>query len=546
MITISEYLERQYRVLQNKIGQLKLGECSAADVKKLSAPFGIYAEKDGRYMMRVRRLNGEINPDELENTAAIMSSNGIVHAHFSTRCNMQLHGVPPENVYKTLVEFGSKDMVFKGGGGNTFRSVAGSPYAGVSRTELFDTTPYMQAVWEYIFNYDKAFCLGRKFKMAFSAEAYDEANCGVQDLGLMAAIQDGQRGFRVYGGGGLGRGGVTALELLPFLPAGRVLQAVTAAIELFSDHGDRKDRSKARLRFVRKTLGDDIFRNLYLEYLAKSNAPLIAELQEVDYQQAAEVLVEFDTPAPESEEYRGWLERSVRETKFQDVVSVRLYIRKGVFKPADLLALAAVLRESGSPCIRLTRQQDVVIPLVHKSALPLIYTALTRHLNEQAVTDGSFSRHIVSCIGSSICKMGLVDSSAAADKIALALDDLFKDYQEIRDAVFEDVIDGIRISGCGSSCGVNQIAAIGLNGHRKNIDGVITDIFFAHIGGKITGDRHLLALSNPEWWIKVADAPGFTANIVKEYLDNYRTGNHSTLREFMLQKRDNFDPAKYL
>lgn len=187
-----------------------------------------------------------------------------------------------------------------------------------------------------------------------------------------------------------------------------------------------------------------------------------------------------------------------------------------------------------------------MIPAVHKTALPVIYKILTQQLKEQTVTDGCFAKHIIACIGTKLCTLGLIDSPTVADTIANALDELLADYQDIRDEVYNYVIDGIRISGCGSSCAANQIAAIGFNGHKKRVDGVLTDIFFVHIGGSVTEDGHFLAASNPEWYIRTSQAAAFTAKIVKEYLDDYRSGNHRSLQEFMLAKRDGFEPEKYM
>ncbi len=530
MINMTEDLELKYRELQDKIDQFLAGQCTAADVKKLSAPFGVYAEKDGNYMARVRSLNGTLTPQQINDVADIMIRNGIYYAHFTSRRNMQLHGVPPENVYSTLVDCGTEGMVFKGGGGNTFRSIAGSPYAGVSPAESFDTTPYMEAVWQYVFGYEKAFTLGRKFKLGFSAGPADEANCGVQDMGLLAVIRDGEPGFKVYGAGGLGRGGSVGIELIDFLPAERVVQAVAAAIDLFSDHGDRENRANARLRFLRHKLGDDAFRNLYHEYLEKSDAPLLQDVKQVDYAGMIKNLVVFNDPCPESDLYKGWYARSVKETRFNDVVSVRLFIRKGLFRPENLKTIASGLRETGASFIRLTPQQDLVIPMVHRTALPCVFKMLAERLTGQAVIDGRFSRQVVSCIGSRICAMGLIDSSGTADEIAVALDDLFADYQDIRDEVYEEVIDAIRVSGCGSSCAGNQIAALGFHGHKVKIDDILTDIFYIHIGGNITEDDHCLSVNRPEWWIRTHQAAELTVNIVKEYLDECRAGKKCSLR----------------
>lgn len=543
---ISKELEAQYRALQERINDHQRGACDAHAVKKQSAPLGIYAENDGAYMTRVRLNGGAIAVCEISDAADIMEQNGIDHAHLSSRQNIQMHGVPAEQVHRTLLAFAEKGMVFKGGGGNTFRSLTGSPYAGISRTEVFDTTPYARAVWEYIFDYEKAFALGRKFKLGFSSELSDNTNCGVQDLGFMAMIQDGRKGFKLYGGGGLGRGGMLGFVLLPFLPAERVLQAVVAAVDLFYDHGDREDRTKARLRFVRERLGPEGYRELYLDYLQKTAAPLLTDIREIDYRQVAEQVALFQEEAPESEAYRSWLRRAVQPTKFEGVVAVRLYIRRGVFQAQELRALAAILQSVGAPGIRLTAQQDAVVPFVHCTALPFLYRALREQLPQQAVTEGSFANQIVACIGAARCTMGLADSTAAAETIAESLDELFNAYADLRDEVFEGVIDGIRVSGCGSSCGVNQIAAIGFNGHRKKIAGVLTEGFQLHIGGDISEAGHYMAVTGFEWWISAAQIGHLVARLVQEYLDDYRAGNPQSLRAYMLQKRDSFDLAHYI
>lgn len=431
------------------------------------------------------------------------------------------------------------------GRGSPFSILAGSPYAGISKTEIFGTTPYARALREYILGYEKAAHLGRKFRVGFSSELSDENNCGIQDLGLMAMIQEGERGFKLYGGGGLGRGGLLGLVLVPFLPAERALQAVIAAIDLFYDHGDLENNPRARLRFVREKLGAQGYRALYHEYLSKTSAPLLEELPEIDYcKQAGQVKV-FQDAVPDHAAYQSWLQRAVQETKFDNVVAVRLYMRRTRFTAAELRILGAILKKIGAPGIRLTTQQDAIIPFVHRSALPVLYCALRDQLPQQVVLGSSFTQQVVACVGARICTRGLVESPAAAEEIADALDELFVEYADIRDEVFAGILDGIKVSGCGNSCGVNQIAAIGFHGHRRKINGVLTDILLVHIGGDISEEGHYFALASPEWWIKADDIGPFVAAIVKEYLDDYRAGHTQSLRQYMVGKRESFDIAHY-
>lgn len=123
--------------------------------------------------------------------------------------------------------------------------------------------------------HEKAFALPRKFKIGFFANGNDLLRASIQDLAFVAKIRDGQRGFAVYAGGGMGRESSVGIELCGFLPETQIFRATLALVALFYDHGNRENRHQARLRFVLKRLGNEAFQRLYLEYFAQAEAPSV-------------------------------------------------------------------------------------------------------------------------------------------------------------------------------------------------------------------------------------------------------------------------------
>ncbi len=544
-IDLQKQLLTQYSELQKKIHELEAGTCKAPDVKKLSSLLGIYKERDNSYMLRVRRTAGETSPQNLRDCGEVMERNGIDHGHFSTRQNIQFHGVPAANVERTILDFTARDMPFRGGGGNTFRNVATSPSSGVSATETFDTTSHTYAVWEWVYTYEKAYQFGRKFKLGFTSEERDDSNAGIQDLGFVPKIENGEQGFKVYGGGGMGRGASLGAVLFEFLPQQYILRASQAMIDLFHEHGNREVRAKARLRFVLQEIGEEAFIRLFNEYFDKADAPDYNHT-EVDYQPQIDALKQFDEAAPSDAAYEGWKQRAVKPSKFDGIYSVRLFVRKGNFDAAAFRAFAELLETVGSAGIRVTIEQDAIVPLVHESALPVLYRLLAEKLPAQAVTSGRFEKHIVSCIGAASCPIGVLKAPEAAESVADALDELYDDYPELLDATYEGVLDAIRISGCASSCGLNLVAGLGFNGGKKRIDGAPVEVYQVHIGGQIDESNHQLALTDPEWIVPATQIGDFTTRIVRDYLDAYKGGAEQSLSEYTRTLREGFDPQKYL
>ena len=373
-------IEKEYLELQEGIEEYSNNNMKSADLKKRGSKFGIYEQKGKTMMLRLKAVGGELSFKKFKSLSEIMKKEEIPYLHLSTRQNYQLHQVDFTRVKATIEECNLNKMYFRGGGGNTFRSILVSTYSGVEKKGGFDVMPYARMVENEVFFMDKAFDFGRKLKIGFSNSLEDEFVMAVQDMGFVAKEINGRRGFKVYSGGGMGRNSKIGYVLIDFLPEEDLLRAVKSMIDLFYDRGDRVNRMQARLRFLVEKLGISGFRQLFLEYFKKETIGN-GKISEIDYLKKINELARFKSEE-ESKSFLQWKEICVKETKFKDVVSLVLYVKNGDLTLEDVEKLSKLMGKLKVPLIRATINQNLVIPLVHNSALPYIYKYLNKEIPE--------------------------------------------------------------------------------------------------------------------------------------------------------------------
>lgn len=454
------------------------GEIEPAALKPFGAPFGIYQQRDGKFMNRVRLAGGEIPTFSLNFLAGLLRECGADYAHVTTRQNIQFHGVSALKTIDVVRACTSNGLPFRGGGGDTFRNISITADSGVALGGGFDLIPYARYLKEVIFDWEMAFHLPRKLKIGM-ASASDRGLALRQDLGFVAALDaDGNPGFEVYGGGGFGRESAAGVKLFDFLPARNLAAAARAMIELFDEHGDRSNRGRARIRFIRKRIGDEAFVSLYREYYAKTDPAAYLELPEISADWPLGTLhKEFEAaPEPDDPEYRRWLKIAVRPTRFgDDTVQVTLFVPRGVLTPDEFAAVAALVEGFGVPAVRLTFEQNIVLPVLSKSALPHLYRELRSLPFDLAFRN--FSGQIDCCIGATVCKIGVLDAPKYGELVAAALDRYFVEHPEERAEKAAKLIELLHFSGCPNSCTSHEVSLFGFQGCKKTIDGVLTDCF---------------------------------------------------------------------
>lgn len=526
-------IENQYLELENGIIDYTNNIIKSPDLKKKGSKFGIYEQKGKKMMLRLKAVGGKLSTQNFKDLVDIMFKQNIHFLHLSTRQNYQLHEVDFDKVKSTIELCNNKEMYFRGGGGNTFRSILVSTYTGVDKKSNFDVIPYAKMIENEVFFIDKAFDFGRKLKIGFSNSSDDEFVMAVQDMGFVAKEINGKKGFKVFAGGGMGRGSKIGHILLEFLPEEDLLKAVKAMIELFYDRGDRVNRMQARLRFLVEKIGIDGFRKLFLEYFNKETVEN-GIIKAIDYANFIPNLTKFEINNTD-ENYNQWIDFCVKETKFKDIVSLVLYVKNGDLSKEHAQKLANLLDNINSPIVRATINQNLVIPMVHKSALPYIYEFLNNEIPEIVSESFSIRGQIRACVGSTVCMIGVQDSVSIADSIAVELDNLANLYPQYRKIIFKEA-KNIRISGCPSSCAGIPVAPLGFIGLKKRINDVLTDCMQVYMGGILTESIQSLAFEIPNLIIPIDEIPLLVRRLFEDYLEMLQVYD-LTFTQYMYERR---------
>ncbi|MGL5545279.1 MAG: hypothetical protein ACRDB6_09235 [Cetobacterium sp.] len=526
-------IEKEYLDLESGIIDYSNSIIKSPDLKKKGSKFGIYEQKGKMMMLRLKAVGGELSRSNFKDLVDIMFDQNIPYLHLSTRQNYQLHEVQFDKVKSTINLCNEKEMYFRGGGGNTFRSILVSTYTGVDKKSNFDVAPYAKMIENEIFLMDKAFDFGRKLKIGFSNSVEDEFVMAVQDMGFVAKEINGKKGFKVFAGGGMGRGSKIGHILIEFLPEEDLLKAVRAIIELFYDRGDRINRMQARLRFLVEKIGIEGFKKLFLEYFNKEKLEN-GFIETINYTKYINELNRFELDNV-SDNFKQWTDICVKETKFKDVVSLVLYVKNGDLTKEHAKKLSTLLDKVNAPIVRATINQNLVIPLVHKSSLPYIYEFLNNEIPEIVTESFSIRGQIRACVGAKICMIGVQDSVGVADAISIELDTLATKYPQYKKIIFKEA-KNIRISGCPSSCAGIPVAPLGFIGLKKKINDILTDCMQVYMGGILTESIQSLAFEIPNLIIPIDEVPLLVKRLFEDYLEMLQVYD-ITFAQYMYERR---------
>lgn len=434
------------------------GRITPSQLKAVSSGFGIYLQRDGAVMMRIRRTGGVVTLGELRTVAGLMGKYRVPFLHITTRQALQLHGVAPTDVAACLADCEASGLRFRGGGGNTFRNVLVNPNSGLHADTAFDVFPYARALADAFYDFDTAYALPRKIKIAFADRAADRMLCAIQDLGFVATVREGRRCFEVWLGGGIGNRPRVGFRLFEALPAEACLRVAVAVTNLFNDHGDRACRATARLRFLRARLGDEGLAALFREYYAKTGeVPLCTEDSLVPEAYPVTSLPEGEPPA---EGFEDW--KAVACDPLADgTYAVRLFVPFGNFDLPRLGRFCDFLGRYGLTRLQLLVSQDFVLPRVHAKCLTALHAALSRGFPDFDLTLRSYVGHLPTCIGNTVCTLGAADPPRIGERLAHALDAYLPADTPERRRLARLVTTEVRISGCPNSCTAHPAATFG-------------------------------------------------------------------------------------
>lgn len=468
MIEITEQILKSVENFKENLQQYKEGKLEA--FKPFGASMGIYEERlTGTYMVRPRNPGGTVTLDQYKAIIEIAKKYAKNRIHFTTRQDVQFHSVEIDDLNNVLGALIKAGLTTKGAGGNTVRNVACSPLSGVSEDDVFDVTPYVKVVTNHLISDPANMSLPRKFKVAFSNSPEDTANATISDIGFIAKIVDGKKGFEVYGGGGLGGRARTALKLADFIEANEALYYVQAMKEVFEKEGDRTNRHKARLRFVVHRLGEEAFIELFKNHLAK-----------VKNEQKLDINIEIKEEQKQSiegnkitvgERYKNIV---VPQKQF-GYYSLYIHPQNGNISTNNLDEILSFLSNLDyEVSIRLTLTQGIFVRDLKEKDLQALADIASR-FSSNFNFDNS-----ITCAGPRICNLGICNSQG----LLIDISETFKKHEER----LEGELPRVFISGCPNSCGQHQKGLIGFSGKAKRTDDGLIPTYSVSFGGKVGAD----------------------------------------------------------
>ncbi|MCD6394461.1 MAG: sulfurtransferase TusA family protein, partial [Planctomycetes bacterium] len=470
ILQIPQTVKEDVLAYRQNVEKFQAGGTSAVAFRAYRVPMGIYEQRrEGHFMVRIRIGAGLATAGQLRKIAELSKQYGNGILHITTRQDIQIHEVNIENTPDVLEKLLAAGLSARGGGGNTVRNVSACPGSGICSNEKFEVAPYAVACAEYLLQDRSSFNLPRKYKIAFSGCPEDCALASVADLGFFGAIQNGQKGFVAYAGGGLGSNPAVGVKIEDFIKDDEIFTVAQAVKNLFDKHGDRSNKNKARLRYVLKRVGQEEFVRMYKEAKdALSRQGLSGEIPEI-----RDIFAPFRVEAPQgqSDEDASSEIEHVWPEKTDGLCSIWLTLNLGDITADGLAAVADIADEFGSGLVRTTQFQNLLINGIKS---PDVESAVEK-LKQNVKTLARQSPQIVACTGAATCKLGLCLSRGLATAIA--------------DSVPETSPNGfgpvIRISGCPNSCGHHYVASIGFQGRAKRVNGRLMPCYDVLAGANI-------------------------------------------------------------
>lgn len=436
---------------------------------------------DAPGMMRIKIPYGKMTAAQMDVLCDLAEEYSDQILHVTTRQDIQLHFIHIEDTPDLMRRLAAVGVTTREACGNSVRNITACPYAGVCSTETFDVTPYAHAITFFLLGHDDTQDFGRKVKVAFSG-CKTEA-CGLvnfHDIGGIAKVRDGKRGFEFYVGGGLGSVPYPAALVSEFLPEEELLPMSQAVARVFARLGERENRSKARIKFLVKKLGLEEFKRLVFEERGKLRdderwTAFLADLHSTDespLKPPSELLASARTPA-----FDKWAATNVKPQSQPGYSTAKINLPLGDYTPSQGRAVANMMRRYTGDTLRTTVDQNLMFRWVPNGDLPALFAELTAvglaEAGADTITD------ITSCPGTDTCKLGISSSRGLAGelrrRLKLADDNLHPAAKALH----------IKTSGCFNSCAQHHVADIGFLGVSRNVNGRRVPHFQLVVGGEL-------------------------------------------------------------
>ncbi|MFN3513550.1 MAG: nitrite/sulfite reductase [Phenylobacterium sp.] len=448
------------------------GEITEDQFKPLRLMNGLYLQLHA-YMLRIAIPYGSLDSRQMRKLAEIGRKYDKGYGHFTTRTNLQFHWIKLADAPAILDELASVDMHAIQTSGNCIRNTTADPYAGATAEEVDDPRVWSEAIRQWSSLHPEFSFLPRKFKIAITASAKDRTAAKVHDIGLMMRrARDGQLGFEVIVGGGLGRTPYVGPTIREFLPANRLFSYLEAILRVYNRHGRRDNKFKARIKILVAALGAEEFaRQVEAEWEKIGTAADVPDT-EIARIRGAFAPKAFDTLVNRSEifeeakaadpAFARWARNNLREHKRAGYSIVEISLKAIGETPGDatseqMEAVADLAERYGQDDIRVTHEQNLVLPHVKLDDLPAVYAGLKAA--GLATPNVNLISDIIACPGLDYCALANARAIPIAQDIARKFEDQDR-AEEIGELK-------IKISGCINACGHHHVGHIGILGVDK-------------------------------------------------------------------------------
>jgi sulfite reductase (ferredoxin) len=467
--------------LERKIRLFKEGKIDDERFRSLRLARGVYGQRqEGVQMIRIKLPFGKVSSEQLMRITKVSDEYSTGRLHITTRQDIQIHYVSLDRTPELWANLEKDDITLREACGNTVRNITASENAGIDPEEPFDVSPYAHALFQFFLRNPVCQEMGRKFKMSFSSSDKDTALSYLHDLGFIPKIVNGERGFKVMLGGGLGSQPSHAELLSEFVPVNQIIPMTEGVLRIFDRYGERAKRLKARMKFLIKEIGRDEFLRLVEE-----------EKKALSYQ-----TVEIDTtafegpiPAPALEvpkvtiedvaAFEAWKKSNVIAQKQAGYVAIGIKVALGDFYTDKARALAHLIKNYGANELRFTLRQDILIRNIKEENLPFFYQQLAKldfvTLGYNTIND------VTACPGTDTCNLGIASSTGIAVELERVLAIEYPQYSNNQEIT-------IKISGCMNACGQHNMAEIGFQGMSINSGKLVAPALQVLLGGGNLGN----------------------------------------------------------
>jgi sulfite reductase beta subunit-like hemoprotein len=485
------------------LGKYERGDITPEEWRRFRLLRGTYGQRqDNVQMLRIKIPQGIVTSSQMRALAGVAARYSRGFCHVTTRQNIQFHFVPLAVAETAMRELAAEGLTTREACGNSVRNITGCHYAGTSEDEIFDPTPYAEALTRYFLRHPLSGVLPRKFKIAFEGCRVDHAYASINDIGWRARIQDGRKGFRVTVAGGTSILPVSGYVLYEFLPVEEMFEVAEAVVRVFHRFGDYEHRQRNRLKFTIRTLGWDVFKQRFDECLAEFRAEGGARLRfnqddtrpelapnwapaEPPTLQAAAAAASSPvtgpgilpnsvrlTPLPDT--YLRWMRSNVSKQRQAGYCHVMARLPLGDFTAGQMRVLADLADAYADGTLRLTVDQNVLYRWVKTDAVQPFYDRLVAA--GLGAPDAGTLSDVVSCPGAESCRLAVTQSRG--------LGRVLTEYLSARPELVDMVSSGhIKISGCPNGCGQHHIGSIGFQGSVRKVAGRAVPQYFVLVGG---------------------------------------------------------------